>query len=84
MKYNVEKISSIILCIVGCVLVVDAFLLQFLNIGTFQNTLVISYCVAFVLCSIKYPNLQKNKFVVFPLYIMIIQTFYSLFLMYFK
>ena len=84
MKYNVEKISSIILCIVGCVLVVDAFLLQFLNIGTFQNTLVISYCVGFVLCSTKYPNLQKNKFVVFPLYIMIIQTFYSLFLKYFN
>ena len=82
MNFNIEKISSIFLSIVGTVLVVDTFLSQFFAIGAIQNTLVVSYCIAFVLCSVKYPSLQKNKYVVFPLYVMIIQTFYSLFLKY--
>ena len=73
-----EKIVSIVLCILGFFLVVDGILVQFFNIGTEQKTLVIGYCVAFVLCSTKYKNILKKKYVVMPLYVMIGQMIYSL------
>jgi len=42
-----EKISSIILTILGIVIVIDTFLEQFFNIGTKQNSLVLGYCITF-------------------------------------
>ena len=73
-----EKISSIILSVLGFVIVIDTILEQFFNIGTKQNSLVVGYCVAFILLSLKFPNILKNKYVVIPLYIMIIQMIISL------
>ena len=73
-----ENLSSLILSIVGIVIVIDAILEQFFNIGIKQDSLVIGYCVAFVLLAIKFPNLLKKKAVVVPLYIMAVQTIYSL------
>ena len=74
-----EKIVSIILCIVGIVIVIDGILAQFLNVGLQQNYLVMVYCIAFVLLTSKYKNLLKKQYVVVPLYIMIAQMIYSLF-----
>tara|TARA_B100000579_G_C22124137_1_gene528921 strand:- start:159 stop:410 length:252 start_codon:yes stop_codon:yes gene_type:complete len=73
-----EKISSIILSVIGFIIVIDTILEQCFNIGTKQNTLVAGYCVAFILLSLKFPNILKNKYVVIPLYIMIIQMIISL------
>tara|TARA_Y100001970_G_C14147247_1_gene810569 strand:+ start:109 stop:354 length:246 start_codon:yes stop_codon:yes gene_type:complete len=77
-----EKLSSLILSIIGIVIVADAILEQFFNIGTKQDSLVAGYCVAFVLLSIKFPNLLKRKSVIIPMYIMIIQMIYSLIITY--
>ena len=74
-----EKIASIILFIVGVVIVVDGILAQFFNVGIQQNYLVMVYSIAFVLLTSKYKNLLKKQYVVVPLYIMIVQMIYSLF-----
>ena len=73
-----EKISSIILCITGVVIVVDTVLEQFFNIGTKQNNLVIGYCIGFMILSVKFPIIIKNKYVIIPIYLMILQMLYSL------
>ena len=77
-----EKISAIILTLLGAILVIDAILEQFFNIGMRQDALVLGYCIAFILLSIKFPNLLKQKYVIIPMYIMVIQTFYSLIITY--
>tara|TARA_B110000263_G_C15148664_1_gene436781 strand:- start:448 stop:696 length:249 start_codon:yes stop_codon:yes gene_type:complete len=77
-----EKISSIILIILGVVIVIDTILEQFFNIGTKQNSLVLGYCIAFVLLSIKFPNILKKKAVIVPMYIMVVQMVYSLIITY--
>ena len=77
-----EKISSIILTILGVIIVIDTILEQFFNIGTKQNSLVLGYCIAFVLLSIKFPNILKKKAVIFPMYIMVVQMVYSLIITY--
>jgi len=79
-----EKTSSIILSILGIVIVIDAILYQLFNIGTKQDSLVLGYCIAFVLLSIKFPNILKIKIVVIPMYIMIIQMIYSLIITFIK
>ena len=79
---RIEKLASVVLCILGIVIVVDAILEQFFNIGIRQNSLTIAYCIAFVLLSIKFQNILKRKYVTIPLYIMIVQTIYSLTLTY--
>ena len=73
-----EDLSSLILSILGIVIVIDAILEQFFNIGIKQNSLVIGYCIAFILLSTKFPNILKRKTVTIPIYIMIIQTLYSI------
>ena len=80
---KIEKIGSAILCIVGIVSVVDTFLYQFLSIGEAQKNLSLGYCVAFILLSVKFPAILKKKHVIIPLYLMILQTFYSLYLRFF-
>ena len=79
---RIEKLSSAVLCILGIVLVVDAILEQFFYIGIRQNSLAIVYCISFVLLSMKFQNMLKRKYVMIPLYIMIVQTIYSLTLTY--
>ena len=79
---RIEKLASVVLCILGIAIVVDAILEQFFNIGIRQNSLTIAYCIAFVLLSIKFQNILKRKYVTIPLYIMIVQTIYSLTLTY--
>jgi len=73
-----EKLSSIILGILGIILVIDTILEQFFSIGIKQDSLVLGYCIGFVLLSTKFPNILNKKFVIIPLYIMIIQMIYSL------
>tara|TARA_B110000438_G_C15703019_1_gene601902 strand:+ start:603 stop:857 length:255 start_codon:yes stop_codon:yes gene_type:complete len=73
-----EKILPIIMGIVGIVIIVDVFLEQFFNIGTKQNRLTLIYCISIVLLTTQYKGMIKNKFVMIPLYIMILQTIYSL------
>ena len=77
-----EKLSSLILSIVGIVIVIDAILEQFFNIGIKQDSLVIGYCITFVLLSIKFPNILKRKPVIIPMYIMVVQMIYSLIITY--
>ena len=75
---KIEKLASAVLCILGIAIAGNAILEQFFNIGIKQNSLTITYCIAFVLLSIKYQNILKRKHVTIPLYIMIAQTIYSL------
>ena len=77
-----EKLSSIILSGLGIIIVVDAILSQFFNLGTKQNYLVLGYCIAFILLSVQFPDLLKRKYVIVPMYIMVVQTFYSLIITY--
>ena len=81
MKNN-SKIASIILSFVGIIIVIDTALQQFFKIGTEQKNITIVYCIVFILLSIMFPNLLNKKYVIIPLYIMILQMIYSLFLMY--
>ena len=74
---KIEKISPVIMGIVGIVIIVDVFLEQFFNIGTKQNNLTLIYCVSIVLLTTQFKGMIKNKFVMTPFYIMIIQTIYS-------
>ena len=75
---KLERLSPIIMGIFGIVLIVDVFLEQFFNIGIKQNSLTLIYCISFVLLTIQFKGMIKNKLVMIPLYIMIIQTGYSL------
>ena len=77
-----EDLLSLILSILGIIIVIDAILEQFFNIGVKQDNLVIGYCIAFVFISTKFPNILKRKFVIIPMYAMILQTLYSLFITY--
>ncbi len=77
-----EKISFLVLSILGIVIVIDGILEQFFNIGVKQDNLVIGYCIAFVLISTKFPNILKRKFVIIPMYAMILQMLYSLVITY--
>ena len=78
-----DKIASILLCIVGSVIVLDTFLTQFFSIGTEQKSLRLGYCIAFILLTIKFPPIVKKKYVIIPLYLMMTQMFYSLYLRFF-
>ena len=85
MKNNInqKKIISIILCIVGIIIVIDTSLEQFLNIGTKQTSLILGYCIAFLFSGIKFPDILKRKYVIYPLYLMLAQMLYSLVAKYF-
>ena len=78
MNFKAEQIASIILCIISIVLIIDTILLQFFNHGSYQKNLALGYCISFVILSIKYKNILSKKYVVVPLYIMVLQTIYSL------
>ncbi len=78
MKLKIEQVASIILCIISIVLIIDTILLQFFNQGSYQKNLALGYCIAFVILSVKYKNILSKKYVVIPLYIMVLQTIYSL------
>ena len=82
-REKLEKICSVILSIVGIILVIDTILEQFFNIVTKPQGFIFGYCIAFVLLGIKFPNILKRKYVVYPLYIMVAQAIYSLMNKYF-
>mgnify|MGYP000904290760 CR=1 FL=1 len=73
-----EQLASVVLCIISIILIIDTILAQFFNRGTYQSNLASVYCIAFILLSIKYKNILSKKYVTIPLYILIIQTAYSL------
>ena len=79
---NNTKLASFILSFVGIIIVIDTALQQFFKIGTEQKNLTIVYCIVFILLSIMLPKLLNKKYVIIPLYIMILQMIYSLFLIY--
>jgi len=71
-----ENLSSITLSIFRIVLVVDATLEQVFNIGIRQNSLVIAYCILFLILIMKFQDIIKKIYVMIPMYLMILQTFY--------
>jgi len=75
-----KNIAAFVLSLIGVIIVIDTALSQFLTIGSEQKILTIMYCIAFIMLSIKFPNILKNKYVTIPIYAMILQTIYSLFL----
>ena len=77
-KKRIELIISMSLCILGIILIIDTILAQFFNRGAYANNLVIIYCSIFIIASMQYKNIIYKKHVMIPLYLMIIQTFYSL------
>jgi len=80
---RIEKIASVLLSLIGIVSVIDTFLFQFLSIGEQQNNLSLAYCASFILLSTQFPDILKKKYVVIPLYIMILQMLYSFSLRFF-
>ena len=79
---NNTRLASLILSFVGIIIVINTALQQFFKIGTEQKNITIVYCIVFILLSIMLPKLLNKKYVIIPLYIMILQMIYSLFLMY--
>ena len=79
---NKKKITAITFSILGIIIVVDNFLAEFFNIGVKQDSLVAGYCITFVLISIKFPDILKSKLVIIPMYIIVLQTLYSLVITY--
>ena len=77
-----EKILPIIMGIIGIVIIVDVFLEQIFNIGTKQNNLTLIYCISIIILTTQFKGMIINKFVMIPLYIMIIQTIYYLVITY--
>lgn len=77
---KIEKILPIIIGFFGIVIIVNSFLEQFFNIGTKQNSLTLIYCILFVILTTQFKSMIKNKFATIPLLVMILQTFYSLFI----
>ena len=75
-----RNIAIFLLSFIGIIVVIDTALSQFLTIGSEQKIVTIIYCIGFILCSIKFPGILKVKYVTIPLYAMILQTIYSLFL----
>ena len=73
-----EQLASAVLCIISIILIINTILVQFFNWAWVFKQLVLVYCIAFILLSIKYKNILSRKYVTIPLYIMIIQTIYSL------
>ena len=73
-----EEIAAMLLCIISIILIINTILVRFFNMGTYQSNLALVYCIAFILLSIKYKNILSKKYVTIPLYILIIQTAYSL------
>ena len=78
-----EKLGIYFLSISGIFIVFDAVLKQFLDIAVIQDSFVLGYCILFVIVSMKYPSITEKKFVIIPIYLMIIQMIYSLTLKYF-
>jgi len=75
-----QNIATFLLSFIGVIIVIDTALSQFLTIGSEQKIFTIMYCIAFILLCIKFPNILKIKFVTIPIYAMILQTIYSLFM----
>ena len=77
------KISIVIFSILGIVIAIDGFLQIVYNIGTKQDSLILGYCIGFVLVSSKFPLIVKSKFVMIPFYILVSQMLYSFISVYF-
>jgi len=75
-----KNIAVFVLSFIGVIIVIDTALSQFLTIGSEQKFLTIIYCIGFIFLSIKFPDILKIKYVTIPIYVMILQTIYSLFL----
>ena len=75
-----KNIFVFLLSFIGIIVVIDTALAQFFAIGSEQKIITIIYCIGLILCSIKFPSILKIKYVTIPLYAMILQTIYSLFL----
>ena len=67
-----EKISNIILAILGIFLSVDLILVLFFKIGTEQGILTIGYFVSFILLSKKFKSIKENKLVIIPFYTVVV------------
>lgn len=75
---KLEKKSSIIMSVFGIGLILNLLLIQFFNIGLKSNIFALIYCVLFVLMTIQFKSIIRKKYVMIPLFILIIQTSYSL------
>ncbi|MAI88441.1 MAG: hypothetical protein CMF98_05190 [Candidatus Marinimicrobia bacterium] len=75
---KLEKKSSIIMSVFGIGLILNLLLIQFFNIGLKSNIFTLIYCVLFVLMTIQFKSIIRKKYVMIPLFILIIQTSYSL------
>ena len=70
---NGEKISTVILVILGVVLLVFSFLELFSSVETNQNNLIsIGYFGSFLLLSSQFKGIFKNKFVIIPFYLVLV------------
>ena len=71
---NVEKISTVLLLVLGFVLLVFSFLeLFFYSFAINQNNLIsMGYFVLFLLLSSKYKNIFKNKFLMITFYMVVV------------
>ncbi|MDC0145661.1 hypothetical protein OAI93_03610 [bacterium] len=74
-----KNIIKFLLSFIGIIIVIDAALAQFFTIGSEQKFVTIIYCIGFIFGAIKFPSILKVKYVTIPMYLMILQTIYSLF-----
>ena len=62
----------------GIGLILNLVLIQFFSIGIKSNIFNLIYCILFVLMTIEFESIIRKKSVMIPLFILIIQTTYSL------
>ncbi len=75
---KLENISSIFMSFFGIGLILNLVLIQFFSIGIKSNIFNLIYCILFVLMTIEFESIIRKKSVMIPLFILIIQTTYSL------
>ena len=75
---KLENISSIFMSFFGIGLILNLVLIQFFSIGIKSNIFTLIYCILFVLMTIEFESIIRKKSVIIPLFILIIQTTYSL------
>ena len=75
---QLQNILFKIMSFFGMGLILNSLLIQFFNIGLKSNIFALIYCVLFVLITIQFKSIIRKKSIMIPLFILIIQTSYSL------
>ena len=78
----INILVKFLLIFLGSFIVINTILLQIFDIGNYKKEIVLTYIIAFIISIIQFPEFLKNKLVMIPFYLMIVQLVYSLLRLY--